>query len=69
MSPEKPTSGHAGCALSHQRRKQIEGPFGWAKPVGGVDQTVLQGTERVNARLTLTMAASNLARFSRLLSP
>ena len=62
------TTRHAGYALSQKRRKKIEEPFGWAKTIGGMAQTVLRGTERVRARFTLTMAACNLARLPRLLS-
>ncbi len=48
--------------------KKIEEPFGWAKTVGGMAQTVYRGVERVRARFTLTMAAANLARLPRLLA-
>ena len=58
----------AGYALSQKRRKKIEEPFGWAKTVGGMAQTVYRGVERVRARFTLTMAACNLARLPRLLA-
>ena len=62
------TTRHPGYALSQKRRKKIEEPFGWAKTVGGMAQTVYRGVERVRARFTLTMAACNLARLPRLLS-
>lgn len=62
------TTGHAGYAMSQKRRKKIEEPFGWAKTIGGMAQTVLRGIERVRARFTLTMAACNLARLPRLLA-
>ena len=62
------TTRHAGYALSQKRRKKIEEPFGWAKTVGGMAQTVLRGLERVRARFTLTMAANNLARLPKLLA-
>jgi len=62
------TTRHAGYALSQKRRKKIEEPFGWAKTIGGMAQTVLRGIERVRARFTLTMAACNLARLPRLLA-
>ena len=58
------TTGHEGYALSQKRRKKIEAPFGWAKTIGGMAQTVLRGSER--ARFTLTMAACNLVRLPRL---
>ncbi len=62
------TTRHAGYAASQKRRKKIEEPFGWAKTVGGMAQTMLRGAERVRARFTLTMAACNLARLPRLLA-
>lgn len=62
------TTRHAGYAQSQKRRKKIEEPFGWAKTVGGMAQTVYRGVERVRARFTLTMAACNLARLPRLLA-
>lgn len=62
------TTRHEGYALSQKRRKTIEEPFGWAKTVGGMAQTVYRGVERVRARFTLTMAACNLARLPRLLA-
>lgn len=62
------TTRHAGYALSQKRRKRIEEPFGWAKTVGGMAQTVYRGLERVRSRFILTMAANNLARLPRLLA-
>ena len=62
------TTRHAGYALSQKRRKKIEEPFGWAKTIGGMAQTVLRGLERVRARFTLTRAANNLARLPKLLA-
>jgi transposase len=62
------TTRHAGYALSQKHRKQIEEPFGWAKTVGGMAQTMYRGVERVRSRFILTMAANNLARLPRLLA-
>ena len=62
------TTRHEGYAASQKRRKKIEEPFGWAKTVGGMAQTVHRGIERVRAQFTLTMAACNLARLPRLLA-
>jgi transposase len=62
------TTRHEGYALSQKRRKKIEEPFGWAKTVGGMAQTVYRGVERVRARFTLTMAVCNLARLPKLLA-
>lgn len=50
-----------GYALS-QRHQKIEKPFGAAKTVGGMAQTVHCGLDRVRAKFTMTMAACNLAR-------
>jgi transposase len=62
------TTRHRGYALSQKHRKQIEEPFGWAKTVGGMAQTMYRGVERVRSRFVLTMAANNLARLPRLLA-
>jgi transposase len=62
------TTRHEGYAASQKRHKKIEEPFGWAKTIGGMAQTVYHGVERVRARFTLTMAACNLARLPRLLT-
>jgi len=65
---DRRTTRHAGYALSQKHRKRIEEPFGWAKTVGGMAQTVYRGLERVRSRFILTMAANNLARLPRLLA-
>ncbi|MDV7143030.1 IS5-like element ISPha2 family transposase [Tropicimonas sp. TH_r6] len=62
------TTRHLGYALSQRRRKKIEEPFGWAKTVGGMSQTVHRGLDRVCAQFTMTMAACNLARLPKLLA-
>jgi len=62
------TTQHPGYALSQRRRKKIEEPFGWAKTVGGMTQTVHRGLDRVRAQFTMTMAACNLARLPKLLA-
>jgi transposase len=61
------TTRHEGYALSQKHRKKIEEPFGWAKTIGGMAQTMYRGVERVRSRFILTMAANNLARLPRLL--
>ena len=48
--------------------KKIEEPFGWAKTVGGMAQTLHRGLDRVRAQFTMTMAACNLARLPKLLA-
>ena len=62
------TTRHPGYALSQKHRKKIEEPFGWAKTVGGMAQTVYRGLDRVRARFTFTMTACNLARLPKLLA-
>ena len=61
------TTRHEGHALSQKHRNRIEEPFGWAKTVGGMAQTVRRGVERVRSRFILSMAADNLVRPPRLL--
>ena len=62
------TTQRPGYALSQRSRKKIEEPFGWAKTVGGMAQTVHRGLDRVRAQFTMTMAACNLARLPKLLA-
>lgn len=62
------TTQHPGYALSQRCRKKIEEPFGWAKTVGGMSQTVHRGLDRVRAQFTMNMAACNLARLPKLLA-
>lgn len=64
---DRRTTRHEGYALSQKHRKKIEEPFGWAKTVGGMAQTMYRGVDRVRSRFILTMAANNLARLPRLL--
>ena len=51
-----------GYAISQQKRKRVEQPFGWGKLVGGLRQVMLRGLEKVDQVLMLTMAAYNLTR-------
>jgi IS5 family transposase len=62
------TTRHEGYGLSQRHRKRIEEPFGWARTVGGMAQTMYRGVERVRSRFILTMAANNPARLPRLLT-
>lgn len=59
---------HPGYALSQKARKRIEEPFGWAKTVGGMSQTVHRGIEKMRARFKMTMTGNNLARLSSLMA-
>ena len=61
------TTQHAGYALSQQKRKLIEEPFGWSKTIGGLARPMLRGAARLGFKFTLTMAAYDLIRLPRLL--
>jgi hypothetical protein len=56
------TTRHLGYEVSQRIRKRVEEPFGWAKTVGQIRQTVFRGLDRVNMQFMLTMAANNLVR-------
>jgi len=56
------TTRHEGYAMSMRARKRIEQCFGWGKTVGPLAQVMLQGLDKVDQLLTLTMAAYNLTR-------
>jgi hypothetical protein len=62
------TTQHPGYGLSQRSRKKIEEPFGWAKSVGGMAQTLHRGLDSVR-KFTMTMAACNLARLPKYASP
>lgn len=55
------TTRHEGYTLSQRCRKKIEEPFGWAKAVGGIAQTLHRGVERVRARFALARLPKLLA--------
>ena len=56
------TTRHAGYAVSQPKRKRIEQCFGWGKTIGPIRQVMVQGPEKADQLLTLTMAAYNLTR-------
>jgi transposase len=56
------TTRHPGYDVSQRIRKRVEEPFGWAKTVGQIRQTLFRGLDRVNMQFMLTMAANNLVR-------
>ncbi|MBZ8139659.1 IS5/IS1182 family transposase [Rubrivivax gelatinosus] len=56
------TTRHPGYAISQRRRKRIEQCFGWGKVVGSIRQVMVQGLDKIDQLLTLTMAAYNLTR-------
>jgi hypothetical protein len=61
------TTRHPGYAISQQKRKLTEEPFGWAKTIGGLARPMLRGVARLQFKFTLTMAAYNLIRLPKLL--
>jgi hypothetical protein len=61
------TTRHPGYAISQQKRKRTEEPFGWGKTIGGLARPMLRGAARLGFKFTLTMAAYDLIRLPRLL--
>jgi hypothetical protein len=61
------TTRHPGYAISQQKRKRTEEPFGWAKTIGGLARPMLRGVARLRFKFTLTMAAYDLIRLPKLL--
>jgi len=60
------TTRHPGYALSQQKRKLVEEPFGWGKAIGGLGRVMLKGVARQGFRFTFVMAAYDLVRLPRL---
>jgi len=56
------TTRHVGYEISQRKRKCIEQCFGWGKVIGPIRQVMVQGLQKVDHLLTLTMAAYNLTR-------
>ena len=56
------TTRHPGHGVSQRRRKRIEQCFGWGKLIDPIRQVMVQGLDKVDQLLTLTMAAYNLRR-------
>jgi transposase len=56
------TTRHVGYEISQRKRKRIEQCFGWGKMIGPIGQVMVQGLDKVDQLLTLTMAAYNLTR-------
>lgn len=63
------TTRHAGYAVSQRKRKRIEQCFGWGKFIGPIRQVMVQGLDKVDQLLTLTMTAYNLTRLRNLAQP
>src|SRR5262245_43603593 len=62
------TTRHAGYAMSQQKRKRIEEPFGWGKTIGGLARPMLRGARNLGFKFTLTMASYNLIRIPKLIA-
>lgn len=56
------TTRHPGYEVSQRKRKRIEQCFGWGRLIGPIRQVMVQGLDKVDQLLTLTMAAYNLTR-------
>jgi transposase len=61
------TTRQPGYAISQQKRKLVEEPFGWAKTIGGLARPMLRGVRRLGFKFTLTMAAYDLIRLPKLI--
>jgi len=61
------TTRHPGYAVSQQKRKRIEEPFGWGKTIGGLARPMLRGVPKLGFKFTLTMAGYNLIRLPKLI--
>jgi hypothetical protein len=47
------TTRHPGYAISQQKRKRTEEPFGWAKTIGGLARPMLRGAARLRFKFTI----------------
>jgi transposase len=61
------TTRHAGYAVSQNKRKMIECPFGWGKQHGTMRQTKHRGLTAVAADFLLNLIGYNLVRIPKLL--
>jgi transposase len=62
------TTRHGGYAISQQKRKLVEEPFGWGKTIGGLARPMLRGVEKLAFKFMLTMAAYDLIKLPRLIA-
>lgn len=60
------TTRHRGYEVSLRKRTCIEQCFGWDKLIGPIRQVMVQGLDRADQLLTLTMTAYNLTRLRNL---
>jgi transposase len=58
-----------GYAISQRLRKRIEEGFGWTKTVGGLMQVKVRGLAKVRAAFVFAMAAYNIVRLPKLMTP
>ena len=65
---DRRTTRHPGYAVSQQKRKRVEEPFGWGKSIGGLARPMLRGARKLAFKFTLTMASYNLIRIPKLLA-
>ena len=47
------TTRHPGYAISQQKRKRVEEPFGWSKTIGGLARPMLRGVRKLDFKFTL----------------
>ena len=62
------TTRHRGYAVSQQKRKRIEEPFGWMKTIGITRKTRHRGRALVEWFFVLTATAYNLVRIPKILT-
>ena len=58
-----------GYDISQRSRKRIEEVFGWVKTIAGQEKTRHRGLARVDWQFTLALAAYNLIRIPKLMTP
>ena len=61
------TTRHTGYAVSQQKRKRVEEPFGWGKTIGGLARPMLRGVKKLDFKFIWTMAAYDLIKLPRLI--
>jgi len=66
---DKRTTRHPGYAISQRRRKLIEEAFGWIKAQAGFAKLKVRGRAKAEAVFTFAVAAYNLIRIPRLITP
>jgi hypothetical protein len=69
IAPNTRTTRHLGYAISQQKRKRTEEPFGWAERIGGLTRPMLPAVARLRFKFPLMMAPYDLTRLPKLLAP